>query len=595
MSNISLFISNLKDSIKEFVSAQEPGEPEDDDCAAQLVQVSQDAARGDEGSDNEGASGVDSASEEEVLAFASYLGIDTELHKDLLWVAQEALVSPLPHGWRECVGEGGAVFFVQKDSNIVQWEHPLDGYYKSLARKLVQEKESSVKRMVSIAEETLEASVPFFAKVDHRQREFLAPIPEPKVTAIAATDHKRHTQAASAQCTLADADATAAAAALVAAQAAAADADLDVTKLGIAASESDARAADSYRRSLASAAAYAADKVGDPKRDRRRKVLQFMQFLGMSAHEDQHLIWIAEEAANAPLPPHWEQLENEFGEEYFYNRRTEQCRTTHPLEEHFKAVYMKHKFPESNQAAADICKPDEMKSLLSKADAILPQALRAALNCSTAPPHTGSVLEQSAVSPARTMMTLAAASRDGVAVYWSGYAVCGCIKSISISSASAPDASAAAAAAAAATQSSLFPAAVAANDSAPLQMRICVNVCSARLLHLSPPLLFSHCLRVLIVVFRQQQPRALPLGRVCLVALAQCRDRQRPLHVHPARVGALASASGDRGCLPLSDHVIGGVSSVSHLLSSNRRRRLRAACCSRWPSSAPPQTGTGGT
>jgi hypothetical protein len=49
-----------------------------------------------------------------------------------------------------------------------------------------------------------------------------------------------------------------------------------------------------------------------------------MQFLGMSVHNDQHLMWIAEEAANAPLPPHWEQLENEFGDEYFYNRRTEQ-------------------------------------------------------------------------------------------------------------------------------------------------------------------------------------------------------------------------------------------------------------------------------
>jgi hypothetical protein len=473
---MSQIISSLKDSIKDFVSGQESGAPEDEDVDAQLLQV---ASIPDLGVDDEGYSGVASASEEEVLAFASYLGIDVEHHKDLLWVAQEALASPLPYGWKECVGEGGVVFFVQKDTNIVQWEHPLDVYYKSLARKLIQEKESSVKRLLSIAEETLEASLPFFAKVDHREREVFASFPEPIVIANQPVEHKCHTQAAWSQCTLADTETAAASAALAAAEAATTAIVHDISKLDKIAAESDVRAADSYRRSLASAAAYAADKVGDPKRDRRRKVLQFMQFLGMNAHEDQHLVWIAEEAANSPLPPHWEQLENEFGQEYFYNRRTEDCRTTHPLEQHYRALYIKHKFPDSDQVTADICKP-ETASLLSKADAMLPQALRAALNYSTATPDTKMVLEQPATSPAKGMMSLAASSRDGVAVYWSGYAVCGCIKSTSFSSVSGPDASVTAADADASVglQSSLFPAAMVADNLVALKARIRVNICS---------------------------------------------------------------------------------------------------------------------
>jgi hypothetical protein len=172
MSQISLFISSLKDSIKDFVAGEASQEPDDGGFDEEFLQ---DGPRLDEGSDDEEASGVGSASEEEVLAFASYLGIDPQSHKELLWVAQEALVSPLPHGWKECVGDAGAVFFVQRDTNLVQWEHPLDGYYKSLARKLIHDKESNVKRLVSIAEETLAASVPFFANASHSQRDALVP------------------------------------------------------------------------------------------------------------------------------------------------------------------------------------------------------------------------------------------------------------------------------------------------------------------------------------------------------------------------------------------------------------------------------------
>ena len=470
MPNLSLVISSLKDSIKDFVAGHESGDPEEFE-ELDFAHL-QDGPRVDEDSDDEGARGVASASEEEVLAFASYLGIDAESHKDLLWVAQEALTSPLPFGWRECVGEGGAVFYVQKDTNAVQWEHPLDAYYTSLARKLVQEKESAVKRLVSIAEDTLIASAPYFAGVNQRNREVLSSIPHPPV--ITATgDYTCNTQAASSKSLLADADTTAAAAALVASQVAEDSAASNVSTLEALASDIDLRSAVYHHRSLASAAAYAADKVGDPKRDRRRKVLQFVQFLGMNPHEDQHLFWIAEEAANSPLPPHWEQLENEFGEEYFYNRRTNQCRTTHPLEDHYKLLYHKHKFPEAVPAAATKEQPSEKLPFLAKADVLLPPALRAALNyTNVAPQHHESLEQESSTSPAKGMMSLAAASRDGVAVYWGGYAVCGCIKSVIVAGPGSVTRGANA------PELSLFPPAIASADAASSHMRISVNVCS---------------------------------------------------------------------------------------------------------------------
>ena len=69
-------------------------------------------------------------------------------------------------------------------------------------------------------------------------------------------------------------------------------------------------------------------------------------------------------------------------------------------------------------------------------------------------------------------MSLAAASRDGVAVYWGGYAVCGCIKSVIVAGPGSDTRGANA------PELSLFPPAIASADAASSHMRISVNVCS---------------------------------------------------------------------------------------------------------------------
>ena len=74
MPNLSLVISSLKDSIKDFVAGHDSGDPEEFE-ELDFAHL-QDGPRVNEDSDDEGARGVASASEEEVLAFASYLGID---------------------------------------------------------------------------------------------------------------------------------------------------------------------------------------------------------------------------------------------------------------------------------------------------------------------------------------------------------------------------------------------------------------------------------------------------------------------------------------------------------------------------------------
>ena len=91
---------------------------------------------------------------------------------------------------------------------------------------------------------------------------------------------------------------------------------------------------------------------------------------------------------------------------------------THPLEDHYKALYLKHKLPQAQQAG-EAEEPSGMPALLAKADAVLPPILRTALHVADAPQQLLRLEQQATTnaSPAKSMMSLAAASRDGIAMY----------------------------------------------------------------------------------------------------------------------------------------------------------------------------------
>jgi hypothetical protein len=70
------------------------------------------------------------------------------------------------------------------------------------------------------------------------------------------------------------------------------------------------------------------------------------------------LLWIAEEALNAPLPQNWAQVTGSDGSVYFYNSFTDVSTRKHPLEDYYSALYLRVKSQElcredlaSNKAA----------------------------------------------------------------------------------------------------------------------------------------------------------------------------------------------------------------------------------------------------
>uniref|UniRef100_A0A0C3U4P7 WW domain-containing protein n=1 Tax=Guillardia theta (strain CCMP2712) TaxID=905079 RepID=A0A0C3U4P7_GUITC len=69
-----------------------------------------------------------------VIEYAKYLGVDPLREPQLLRIAQEGLVAPLPDGWSEHTNDHGEVFYHHRESGSSVWQHPLDNFYKSKVR-----------------------------------------------------------------------------------------------------------------------------------------------------------------------------------------------------------------------------------------------------------------------------------------------------------------------------------------------------------------------------------------------------------------------------------------------------------------------------
>jgi len=77
---------------------------------------------------------------DEIYDYAAYLGLDTALDHELLWIAEEALCCPLPPGWSEHTDSEGNVYFHHAGDDISTYEHPMDPEYKSLAARAKADK-----------------------------------------------------------------------------------------------------------------------------------------------------------------------------------------------------------------------------------------------------------------------------------------------------------------------------------------------------------------------------------------------------------------------------------------------------------------------
>ncbi len=81
----------------------------------------------------------------EIVQFARYLGMDPIEDCAFLWIAEQALVAPLPDDWSEHMDAEGNVYYYNVVTDESSWEHPMDQYYRNLFLKVQREHEEKKK------------------------------------------------------------------------------------------------------------------------------------------------------------------------------------------------------------------------------------------------------------------------------------------------------------------------------------------------------------------------------------------------------------------------------------------------------------------
>jgi centrosomal protein CEP164 len=71
--------------------------------------------------------------DQEVEEYAKWLGMNLVDDRDMLWIAREGLMAPLPKSWKPCkTKDTEDIYYFNFESGESTWDHPCDGYYKKI-------------------------------------------------------------------------------------------------------------------------------------------------------------------------------------------------------------------------------------------------------------------------------------------------------------------------------------------------------------------------------------------------------------------------------------------------------------------------------
>lgn len=92
------------------------------------------------------------STEDEVEAYAEWVGIDMEFERDLFDLAGEGLLAKLPAGWQACRAsdsdQAEDVFYWYGASQTSVWEHPMDEVYR---QKVMEAREQRCVRVITLS------------------------------------------------------------------------------------------------------------------------------------------------------------------------------------------------------------------------------------------------------------------------------------------------------------------------------------------------------------------------------------------------------------------------------------------------------------
>ncbi|XP_036006182.1 centrosomal protein of 164 kDa-like isoform X5 [Fundulus heteroclitus] len=72
-------------------------------------------------------------SEQEIHEYAREIGIDPDNEPELLWLAREGIMAPLPPEWKPCQDVTGDIYYFNFSTGQSTWDHPCEEHYRCMA------------------------------------------------------------------------------------------------------------------------------------------------------------------------------------------------------------------------------------------------------------------------------------------------------------------------------------------------------------------------------------------------------------------------------------------------------------------------------
>nr|DBA16167.1 TPA: hypothetical protein GDO54_003587 [Pyxicephalus adspersus] len=70
--------------------------------------------------------------EHEIQEYARMIGINPDTEPELMWLAREGIVAPLPPDWKPCQDVTGDIYYFNFATGQSTWDHPIDEHYREL-------------------------------------------------------------------------------------------------------------------------------------------------------------------------------------------------------------------------------------------------------------------------------------------------------------------------------------------------------------------------------------------------------------------------------------------------------------------------------
>uniref|UniRef100_A0A8B9LCP4 Centrosomal protein of 164 kDa n=1 Tax=Astyanax mexicanus TaxID=7994 RepID=A0A8B9LCP4_ASTMX len=109
-------------------------------------------------------------SEQEIHEYAREIGIDPDREPELLWLAREGIVAPLPPEWKPCQDVTGDVYYFNFSTGQSTWDHPCDEQYRHMVTQERERAQSRPNRTAPAASGSAPSPAPAAFKKDKEKK-----------------------------------------------------------------------------------------------------------------------------------------------------------------------------------------------------------------------------------------------------------------------------------------------------------------------------------------------------------------------------------------------------------------------------------------